>query len=272
MGVFAMKKHGNLLSWVMVCLLCLSLLPAGLAESKADQPPLYYDGYDIAVVQNPDPLDRLHLRAKAYGSAKSLGKYYNGAVVALLPDNQASAEWVHVRIGDTIGYMEAKFLAFGAYADAVEDARPRVMVNNQAGTGLNLRRGQNIDDAVIRLLKNGTEVTVLGVTEDWLHVLFGHKTGYIRITGTTPRLAYSRGVPGGGIVGQARVIADPLPLYVKPLDTLSPGENADALTNGYAAYGRIVTVYRVQGDWALLEPDANPRWAERRFLEMIENE
>ena len=69
-------------------------------------------------------------------------------------------------------------------------------VDNQAGSGLNLRSGQSIDSAVIRLLENGVQVTVLGVSEDWLHVRVGDDIGYIRITGTSPRIPYTYGTPG----------------------------------------------------------------------------
>ena len=47
--------------------------PAAASDSN-----WYYAGYNTAVVNNPDAKDRLHLRKNAYGSADSLGKYYNG--------------------------------------------------------------------------------------------------------------------------------------------------------------------------------------------------
>jgi len=36
---------------------------------------------DWLYIANPNPNDRLHLRAEPYDGAKSLGKYYNGAPI-----------------------------------------------------------------------------------------------------------------------------------------------------------------------------------------------
>ena len=251
-------------AFCLALLLCALYGSAGQAERFG---PYYTESDHLAVVNNPDPTDRLHLRMKAFGSAKSLAKYYNGTVVVILRDTKPEDEWAHVQVGEAIGYMQAQYLAQGDAGRQVESAQPVVTVQNTAGTGLNLRRDQTTDSPVIRLLENGTQVTVMGISEEWLHVLAGADTGYIKTTGVTPRLAYQHGVPGGGGAGLALVLADPLPLYTKPLDNLSPAENADALADGYIAKGKIVTVRRVQGNWALV----GERWAETRLLKMLNN-
>ena len=78
-----------------------------------------------AVVNNPDPADRLHLRAKASKSGDSLGKFYNGTPVQVL---ERKGDWTRVQIGfggsARTGWMMTKYLAFGADMDKVHDAFP----------------------------------------------------------------------------------------------------------------------------------------------------
>lgn len=61
------------------------------------------------VVVNPNPGDRLHLRAKPSTGSKSLGQYFNGTQVKIL-DNDWDAEFLHVRVDGQEGYMMRQFL------------------------------------------------------------------------------------------------------------------------------------------------------------------
>ena len=66
-----------------------------------------------ALVKNPDPADRLHLRAKPDRSAASLGKFYNRTPVYVL---ERGDTWTKVRVGSGLdgltGYMMTKYLVF----------------------------------------------------------------------------------------------------------------------------------------------------------------
>jgi uncharacterized protein YgiM (DUF1202 family) len=71
----------------------------------------------VGVVNNPNPADRLNLRASANSSASSLGKYYNGTQVKVL--QVVNSDWVKVQIlsngkGTAIGYMMTRYLNFGS--------------------------------------------------------------------------------------------------------------------------------------------------------------
>ena len=231
--------------------------PAAASDSL-----LYYAGYNTAVVNNPDPKDRLHLRKNAYGSADSLGKYYNGTVAILLPDNRDNAEWAHVRIGETEGYMEAKYLLFGNAGQQVISAQPIVTIDNASGTGLNLRAGQSTDSAVIRLLPNGAQVTVMGLSEDWLHVQAGDDTGYIRITGTSPRVPYTYGTPGGD-GGLARITVN-CSAYAEP------NANARTVCNLFA--GETFSLKKTQNGFAQIEVDGAAVWVRTSSVERIKEQ
>ncbi|NLM87028.1 MAG: SH3 domain-containing protein [Clostridiales bacterium] len=80
----------------------------------------------LAVVSNPNPSDRLHLRAKPDREADSLGKFYSGTPVVI---QSIQGDWAYVRIGRLDGYMMRKFLAFNEQMIRVKPAfldwRPR---------------------------------------------------------------------------------------------------------------------------------------------------
>ena len=82
------------------------------------------DRSEWAFVNNPDPADRLHLRAEPDRDAKSLGKFYNRTPVKVL---QTKGDWCKVQIGldgYLTGWMMKKYLAFGDKIDTVDCAFP----------------------------------------------------------------------------------------------------------------------------------------------------
>ena len=87
----------------------------------------------VAVVNNPNAADRLHLRAKPRDDAKSLGNYYNG--VRLMNAGQPDGDWIPVRIGTLTGYMKKQYLAIadtpGGSLSGVVSAMPIMEVSNQ---------------------------------------------------------------------------------------------------------------------------------------------
>lgn len=106
--------------WSDLFAIDFSALPGTFDEALAR---LNSDGY--ALVNNPDPADRLHLRTKPDRSAASLGKFYNGTPVHVLERDGA---WAHVRVGlgeaSLEGYMMSEYLTFTADAAAAARAWP----------------------------------------------------------------------------------------------------------------------------------------------------
>ena len=82
---------------------------------------LYRTGW--AVVNNPNPNDRLHLRTKPDRNAQSLGKFYNRTPVRVIGQQGA---WSQVIIGENglTGWMMTQYLTFGKDADSVACAFP----------------------------------------------------------------------------------------------------------------------------------------------------
>lgn len=81
----------------------------------------YLDRTGFAVVNNPDPADRLHLRTAPKQSARSLGKFYNGTWLEVLETN---GDWSHVKIGGLEGWMMSRYLTTGETMDTVKRAFP----------------------------------------------------------------------------------------------------------------------------------------------------
>ena len=76
-----------------------------------------------AVVNNPNPEDRLHLRSNRSTDAASYGKYYNRTPVRI---REYGSEWCAVTVCGLDGYMMTKYLAFGDDMDAVDYAGPEL--------------------------------------------------------------------------------------------------------------------------------------------------
>ena len=139
----------------------LAALP-GTGEALAAA--LNRDGW--AVVRNPDPADRLHLRVKPDRSAESLGKFYNGTPLSVLGQE---GEWTRVALGTDgpEGWMMTRYLAFGSEMDEVAPVFPPLMYV------LELEERQPAYSAP----RKGTEkelagsIHVVGVVEDEFYIL-----------------------------------------------------------------------------------------------------
>ncbi|MGN0778450.1 MAG: SH3 domain-containing protein [Aristaeellaceae bacterium] len=106
--------------------------PAGVDLMQAEMTAwpvtgLPLDRTDWAVVNNPNPEDRLHLRIKPDKKATSLGKFYNGTPVHILEER---GSWCRVEIGTDghlQGWMMKKYLATGEDMDGVQCVFPQAV-------------------------------------------------------------------------------------------------------------------------------------------------
>ena len=148
------------------------------------------DGISLVTVNSPDPSIRLPLHTQPRKSSKSWGKYYNGVTAFVLQQPQNG--WVKVRVGDLEGYFEEKFLVLDAAAGSVMSFIPTVTVSNSDSPGLNLRSAQSFQSETKATYSNGKPVRVLGVTEDFVHVLTEDGlTGFMMAWGVSPQPAYA---------------------------------------------------------------------------------
>lgn len=162
-------------------------------ESSSSGWSMYYDGYRIAIVNNPNAQDRLYLRKEANSNALSYGKYYNGTVVALLSEVQNG--WVKAKIGNLEGYMQSQYLKIDGTVGSVTSAQPTATVNVSQGKTLTLREGKSTSTKSLGEYGRGKTVTVMGLDDMgsgglWYHVVVDGKVGFMSAAYLTPQLPY----------------------------------------------------------------------------------
>jgi hypothetical protein len=123
---------------------------------------------------------------QANSNTDSLGCYYPGVVARVLsqPDNG----WVKLGIGSLEGYMKVENLIFDPLPGTVADVLPRVSVAYKEGPSLTMRGAQSFKSEKIGAYPNGTQVRVLGFTDDFAHVIASDsKVGFMMAWGLDPQ-------------------------------------------------------------------------------------
>ena len=155
-------------------------LPTSLASAAK-----YLDTSGYALVDNPDPKDRLHLREKPSRDSKSLGKYYSGTPVIVL---RVQGDWAEVTVIDTgwgqSGWMMKKYLDFSD--SLVID--PAVMPDWYFKTGAQLYAMPD-KRAYHLTVSSSYDWQVIGIIGDkWLHVWnpWTGEAGFARVEDEMP--------------------------------------------------------------------------------------
>ena len=216
----------------------------------------------IAIVNNPQPDDRLNLRRQPNVASASLGKYYNGCVVTLLSGEING--WHNVQIGNLEGYMDARFLLEAQSGD-VTSAMPILTIDNASGTGLHLREHATKSSDSLGLFSNGTPVQVLGLSKNWYHVQVKGEIGFMMASGFSSNLSFSSTSNTHALANMDshthRIAQWPLVIIdclhainnPKPTDMLhlriSPSENAQSLGKYYNGVLVIYNSY-INDEWS----------------------
>lgn len=167
--------------WSDIAAMDWTTLPHTLKEASRRM-----DAQRWAVVSNPDPADRLHLRTRADKNAPSLGKYYNGTPAEVLDKGET---WTRVRVGSAEGWMMTRYLTMSDGGIAVKDAFPQLeTVHGKENMAYEAADRQ----AAGWLVSAREKVCIIGVVgEDWYHVWFPESNRY----GFMEQLAFT---PGNG--------------------------------------------------------------------------
>ncbi len=144
-------------------------LPDSYAEAVAR-----IDTTRWAVVNNPDPADRLNLRCEPSRQSPSLGRYYNRTPVRI---REYGEEWCRVQIGRLEGYMMTEYLAFGDDMDYVVYAGPEL------GSGGNHYPTHPVPytDVEGTYRASTDRFIILGVKGDFYHVWYPYEEDYAYI-------------------------------------------------------------------------------------------
>ena len=128
-----------------------------------------------ALVNNPNPEDRLHLRAKPDKGSHSYGKFYNRTPVLVL---ERGDTWTKVQIGRggaaMTGYMMTKFLAFDDEDKAaLTCAFPQMHLKDEyRSSGLSMYAEPQGSAVTDRMFMQESNDFIIGVSgDDWYIVL-----------------------------------------------------------------------------------------------------
>ena len=129
-----------------------------------------------AVVNNPNPRDKLNLRSKASTRGTSLGKYANGTVVTMISQGD---QWCKVKTPDgKTGYMMTDFLSIPTSGTSSSTR----IVRHPQGTYVNLRSSGSKSARVLVQVPHGATVVVLSEGKTWTKVRYNGYTGYMMTT------------------------------------------------------------------------------------------
>lgn len=144
------------------------------------------DGVRLARVVGEAPAQRADLRTSARSGAKSLGRYYQGVLAHVVEQPQAG--WVKLRIGTLEGFMQTQEVVFDPPEDAAFVPLPEVTIHNPDHPGLTMRAAQSFQSEKAGNYANGSTVRVLGVTDEFAHVLAPDgKVGFMMVWALTPQ-------------------------------------------------------------------------------------
>lgn len=159
--------------WADLSTMDWNTLPRTLNEALS-----IMDAGHWAVVNNPNPQDRLHLRTAPDKGATSLGKYYNGTPVRIVAITE---DWVQVDIFGVTGWMMMEYLAFGDAGHQVEAVFP-ARVAADTGKHHYVYADPSTTNTIACYEHPQQDLLVLGIAGDeWYHVWFpeDHVTGYV---------------------------------------------------------------------------------------------
>ena len=165
----AIEGHFGDHPWSDITCIDWTSLPQSYAEAISR-----IDTSTWAVVNNPDPEDRLNLRTTPHRSAPSLGKYYNRTPVRI---REYGEEWCAVTVCGLDGYMMTKYLAFGAGMDYVVYAGPWL------DTGGNYCPTHPVPNTDVegKYISPSERFFIMGVVADFYHVWFPDTEEYAYI-------------------------------------------------------------------------------------------
>jgi cell wall-associated NlpC family hydrolase len=123
----------------------------------------------LALYQAQVKADALYLRNAPEGDI--ISTLPNGTVVAVLNN---SSSWYKVAVDGKQGYVSGEYLT-GSQSTDFSIGTGKIVCD----TSVNLRSEPNTSSTILASMKNGTTVTVTGVTKGWFNVTYNDKSGYV---------------------------------------------------------------------------------------------
>lgn len=116
----------------------------------------------------------VNIRSDPSTSSKILGGLYRGQTVTAI---SSSHGWTKIRFADSTAYLASRYLSKGKDLPAPKKIGAGTI--KITTTALNLRTGPGLSYRVIKVLKEGTKVTMTGKTaRGWAQLVDGKSTGW----------------------------------------------------------------------------------------------
>ena len=179
--------NNKLTAWLLASLLLMmSALPALAATAAVGEAAL---GSSRALLVSAEDTLQV-LRSRPSANSDNLGYYFNGVHADVI--GGPAKGWVEVAIGSLTGYLREEDLIIDPPADIAAAELPTVKVAYKDGPRLTMRAEQNYQSEKLGSYENGTDMTVLGFTEDFAHVMGPDlQVGFMMAWGVDPQLTVS---------------------------------------------------------------------------------
>lgn len=208
--------------WMLAVLLALSAFPAGAAMIAGGEGGS--QASSLALLASPEETLQV-LRSRPSAEADNLGYYFNGVYAGVVSGPQKG--WVQVAIGSLTGYLREEDLIIDPPADIAAAELPTVKVAYKDGPRLTMRSEQNYQSEKLGSYENGTDMTVLGFTEDFAHVMGpDQKVGFMMAWGVDPQLT----VPAAREEAKQTALATPEGTPAPEMPAATPPPDAAAIT------------------------------------------
>lgn len=193
----------------------------------------------------------LRLRSEPSTSSSTLAYLNTGAQVDILED---LGDWLQVSYKGSTGYLFASYVSSSTNASVVSAAAAESVagaIGVITGSTVNFRSGPSMDDGVITTLTDGTELTIVSVTEDWCLVDLDNQEGYVKADYVSVNgipLVDPRGIITGDCVNVRS----------------TPSTEGSIITKVYA--GNLVDLIALEGDWYTVSCDGQTGYIRSDFL------
>ena len=208
--------------WMLAVLLALSAFPARAAMIAGGEGGS--QASSLALLASPEEALQV-LRSRPSADADNLGYYFNGVYAGVVSGPQKG--WVQVAIGSLTGYLREEDLIIDPPADIAAAELPTVKVAYKDGPRLTMRAEQNYQSEKLGSYENGTDMTVMGFTEDFAHVMGPDlQVGFMMAWGVDPQLTVS----AAREEAKPAAAAEPEGTQIPELPAATPPPDAAAIT------------------------------------------
>lgn len=109
----------------------------------------------------------VNIRKEANTESDVVGKLYKGSAATI---TETKGEWVKIKSGKVVGYINAEYLAIGFSAEELVDKYGTRLATVTGTSTLRLREEKSTDSRTLTLIPEGETYQVLSYDEEWVEI------------------------------------------------------------------------------------------------------